>query len=265
MDLMKELKNHTFVVCAYKESQFLEECIKSLENQTVKSNIIMVTSTPNDYIKKVAKKNNIELYINGGEKGIGQDWNFGVSKTLTKYVTVAHQDDIYNSNYLEEIAKGINKDKEFIIAFGDYREIKNGKIIPLTKNLKIKKILLSRLMKNGNSKRAKKFALKFGSAICCPCVTINTDITGKKPYITNFKCDLDWETWYEFSKTDYDFLYIDKELMCHRIHEDSETSNLIENNVRLQEDYEMLKKFWPKPIARIIMIFYKEAIKTNNS
>ena len=42
---MREFKNHTFVICAYKESKYLEECIKSLINQTVKSNIIMTTST----------------------------------------------------------------------------------------------------------------------------------------------------------------------------------------------------------------------------
>ena len=33
---------HTFVICAYKESAFLEECIESLEEQTVTSTIIMV-------------------------------------------------------------------------------------------------------------------------------------------------------------------------------------------------------------------------------
>ena len=51
--------------------------------------------------------------------------------------------------------------------------------------------------------------------------------------------------------------------MCHRIHEESETSNLIQNNVRLEEDFEMFKKFWPTPIARILMKFYKSAVKTN--
>ncbi len=260
---MREFKDHTFVVCAYKESQYLEECIKSLENQTIKSNIIIATSTPNDYIKKIAKRYNIDLYINEGESGIGQDWNFGVSKTKTKYVTVAHQDDIYNSNYLEEIVNRIKDNNEFIIAFGDYREIKNGEIIPLTQNLKIKKFLLSKLRKHPNSKRAKNFALKFGSAICCPCVTVNTDVASRTPYKINFKCDLDWETWYEFSKLDYAFLYINKDLMCHRIHEESETSNLIQNNVRLEEDFEMFKKFWPTPIARILMKFYKSAVKTN--
>lgn len=261
---MIKFKNHTFVICAYKESKYLEECIKSLENQRVKSNIIMITSTPNDYITNMAKKHKLQLYINNGKSGIGEDWNFGVSKTNTDYVTIAHQDDIYNENYIEEIVKKIENGNDFVIAFGDYEEIKEGKVIPLTNNLKIKKILQKPLIKYGDKMWAKKFALKFGSAICCPCVTINTKIVGKKPYKTEFKCDLDWDTWLEFSKIEGRFLYINKPLMKHRIHKESETSNLIENNTRLNEDYEMLNKLWPKPIAKIVMHFYKNAIKTNS-
>ena len=56
---MREFKNHTFVICAYKESQYLEECIKSVLNQNVKSNVIISTSTPNEYINNLAKKYDI--------------------------------------------------------------------------------------------------------------------------------------------------------------------------------------------------------------
>ena len=122
---MKEYKNHTFAICAYKESQYLEECIKSLQNQTVKSNIIMATSTPNEHIKKLAEKYKIELFINNGEKGIGQDWNFAVSNTKTDYVTIAHQDDVYCENYLEEIVNKLEKGKDFLIAFSDYKDRKS--------------------------------------------------------------------------------------------------------------------------------------------
>ena len=59
------------------------------------------------------------------------------------------------------------------------------------------------------------------------------------------------------------FLYISKPLMQHRIHEESETSNLIQNNIRLEEDYIMFKKFWPEWIAKLLMKKYKDAIKTN--
>lgn len=130
---MKEYNNHTFVICAYKESPYLEECIKSIENQTIKSNILMITSTPNEHIKKLALKYGIELFINNGESGIGPDWNFGVSCSKTDLVTIAHQDDIYNKNYLAEIIKGYEKDSNCSIIFGNYREIKNGEIIEKTK------------------------------------------------------------------------------------------------------------------------------------
>ena len=258
---MKEYKNHTFVVTAYKESKYLEECIKSLKNQTVKSNIIMSTSTPNEYINKLAEKYGIELYIN--ERGIGQDWNYGISNVKTDYVTVAHQDDIYKENYLEQIVNYLEKGKDFVIAFTDYREIKNGEEIPLTKNLKIKKILLFPLRFFKKSKFIKRRVLSLGSPICCPSVTVNKKITGENPYKTELKCDLDWDTWDKMTKYKASFLYIPKELMCHRIHEESETSNLIENNIRLEEDLLMLKRYWPNPIAKFIMKFYKKAVKTN--
>ena len=35
---------HTFAVCAYKESPFLEECVRSLVRQTVKSRILIGVS-----------------------------------------------------------------------------------------------------------------------------------------------------------------------------------------------------------------------------
>lgn len=177
---MNEFKNHTFIVCAYKESPYLEECIKSVLNQNVKSNIIIATSTPNEYINNLAKKYNINVFINDGEKGIGQDWNFGVSKTTTDYVTIVHQDDIYNNNYLEEIVKKIEKNKDFSIAFTDYREMKNGKIIKLTKNLKIKKILLFPMRFLRKSKFIRRRIISLGSSICCPSVTLNTKIVREK-------------------------------------------------------------------------------------
>lgn len=261
---MKEFNNHTFVVCAYKQSQYLEECIKSLLTQNVKSNIIISTSTPNEFIQNIANKYKLPLYINTGESGIGQDWNYAANQGKTDFVTVAHQDDIYKPNYLEEIVKKIEKGIDFVIAFTDYREIKQGKEIPLTKNLKIKKILLFPFRIFKKSKFIKRRALSLGSAICCPSVTINKKITGENPYKTELKCDLDWDTWDKMTNYNAKFLYIPKELMLHRIHEESETSNLIENNIRLEEDLLMLKRYWPEPIAKFIMKFYSKAVKTNN-
>lgn len=260
---MKEYKNHTFVICAYKESRYLEKCIESVINQTVKSNIIITTSTPNDYIKEIAGKYNIELYINTGEKGIGQDWNFGVSTAKTDYVTITHQDDIYKENYLEEIVKRLEKNQDFVIAITKYNEIKNDIEIPLNTNLKIKEFLLFPLKFFNKSKICKMFSLAFGNAISCPTVTVNKKIVGDRPYKTELKCSLDWDTWLELTKYKGRYLYIPKYLMSHRIHEESETTSLIENNVRLEEDYIMFKKMWPEFIAKLLMKQYKNSVKTN--
>ena len=53
---MDEFKNHTFVICAYKESPYLEACIRSLKKQTVASAICLATSTPSDYLKNICEK-----------------------------------------------------------------------------------------------------------------------------------------------------------------------------------------------------------------
>lgn len=257
-------KEHTFAICAYKESDFLEECILSVINQTVKSNIIMVTSTKNEYISNLAAKYNIEVYYRDGKPDIQEDWNFAIEKANTKFVTIAHQDDIYFKTYVEELEKNINENNDIII-FTDYVEIKNGEIIPKTNNLKIKETMLLPLRLNvlkGN-KFIRKRILSLGSPICCPAVTYNKQLIGDKIFTSNMKCSLDWDTWYKLSKYKGRFVYINKDLMAHRIHEESETSVSIANNVRQNEDYEMFRKFWPKRIAKLLTKVYSKSLETN--
>ena len=74
------MKKHVFSVCAYKESEYLEDCIKSLVNQTVKSDIIICTSTPNKHIKDIAEKYKLNLYVRNGKSDIRDDWNFAYNK-----------------------------------------------------------------------------------------------------------------------------------------------------------------------------------------
>ena len=99
---MKENSIHTFVICAYKEQPYLDECVKSLKNQTLKSKIIISTSTPNDFIKSVAKKYSVDLAINTKTKGHINDFCFAYDQANTKYVTLCHQDDIY-SDFAEKM------------------------------------------------------------------------------------------------------------------------------------------------------------------
>ncbi len=120
------MNQHTYVICAYKESPFLEECIRSLKAQTVQSEIIMATSTPNDYIRSLADEYEIPLFVNSGPGGITQDWNFGYAQTNTPYVTIAHQDDIYLEHYTERMLAAMQRADRPLIYFTDYGELRNG-------------------------------------------------------------------------------------------------------------------------------------------
>ena len=91
---------HTFVVLAYKESEYLEDCIKSVLNQKYSSKVVIATSTPNDFIKNIANKYSLKILVNPNPgQGIGYDFDFAISCGKTKLTTVAHQDDIYDYEY----------------------------------------------------------------------------------------------------------------------------------------------------------------------
>lgn len=258
---------HTFVVLAYKESEYLEQCIKSVLNQKYKSNVVIATSTPNKYISKMAKKYQLQLIENPNPgKGIGYDFDFAISCGKTKLVTVAHQDDIYDYNYAKEVVEHYQKYKDTLIIHTGYYEIKNKEKVYSNTNLNIKKILLFplRLKFLSGIKFIKRMPLRFGCAICCPSVTFLKEKTGSKIFQSDMKCDIDWLAWERLSKEKGKFIYIKKPLMGHRIHEESTTTEIIKENIRTKEDYQMFCKFWPKLIAKFINHFYQNSEKSND-
>ena len=256
---------HTFVICAYKKSEYLEECIKSLINQEVKSHIIMVTSTPNEYISSMAEKYDIPLFVNEGEGGITQDWNFGLSKVKTKLATIAHQDDIYESEYTSMFLKELKGSKKPLIVFSDYGEIRNGEKTTDVSMLRIKKMMMLplrvRLFKG--SRFVRRRVLSMGDPICCPSVMFAMKNMELPIFANNYTCAEDWEAWEKISRMKGDFIYVPKPLMYHRIHEESTTTKTLEAGGRIQENYEMFCKFWPKPIARVINKQYTKSEDSN--
>lgn len=259
---------HTFVVLAYKESIYLEECIKSVLNQKNKSKVVIATSTPNDYIKKIANKYHLDVIVNPNPgKGIGYDFDFAISCGNTELVTVAHQDDIYDCEYSSEVIKYYKKNKKSLIVFSDYYEIRDTGITHSNINLKIKRILLLPLKNKwlSSKKIGKRLALCFGCSICCPAVTfVKNNINDDDVFKCNFVCDIDWYAWEKLSKKHGKFTYISKRLMGHRIHEESTTTEIISERIRTKEDLIMYKKFWPDFIANILNKLYVKSEASNS-
>ncbi len=262
----KDNSLHTFVVLAYKESPYLESCIKSVLGQDYPSKVIIATSTPNQFIKKIAKKYRLEIKINTGKTGIGADFDFALKAGETELVTIAHQDDIYDPGYSQVVVDAFQKYPKSLIIFPDYYEIrKEGKVEHNTL-LDVKHFLLWPLrLTSGKSKFMKRMTLRFGDPIGCPAVTFNTKKIKPPLFDNEMKNDVDWHAWEVLSKQPGNFTFIDQKLMGHRIHAESATTENIQDQTRTKEDYQILKRFWPDWIARKIAKLDARSEKSNQA
>lgn len=258
--------DHSFAVCAYGKSPYLDSCLHSLSGQTVRTNLFVSTSTPNAHIEEVAQKYGIPLFVNEGAPSISHDWNCAVSHCSTPLVTIAHQDDVYLPQFAERTIEALNSAERPLISFTDYGELRGDRNVDVSRLLSVKRMLLSPLKLRclKSSRLVRRRALSVGSPICCPSVTYCLDNLPDPLFLDNMRCDLDWEAWERFSKLRGDFLYIPQLLMRHRIHGDSETTALIVDETRSREDLVMLQKFWPRWMARAINRFYRTSQDSNS-
>ena len=264
---------HTFVICAYRNSPFLEECIKSLLAQHYLSQILLVTSTPSANLKDICDRYNIKYLVRKGTPGIADDWNFAYNSVKTEYMTIVHQDYIYFPDYAIRMLESMQLDKKSLIGFCNYSELKGNRLTENSINLRIKRFLLRPIRERNKASmcKYKRRALRFGNAICCPSVIYHKSridelltFSGKESlFQVHLRSDLDWEAWEWLSKEVGSFVYVQDNLMAHRIHEKSETTVTIRGGIRQTEDQEMFKKFWPTPVARLLTVLYSKSEKGN--
>ncbi|MEE3460945.1 MAG: glycosyltransferase family 2 protein [Lachnospiraceae bacterium] len=255
----------TFVVCAYKECRYLDRSVRALVRQTVKPHAVIIsTSTPNEFIDKVALKYGLEVRVNphGGQI---EDYNFALKQADTELVMLAHQDDILSRRFAEKVIKALNHAKDPIIAFTDYKEMHNDKVDDSQSlMIKIKKILLLPLKssKLSYTNFGKRLALRFGDPITHPSVVNVMKKIPEDPFKKDFHACMDYDLWERLSKVQGSFVYVDRILLHHRMNNDNQSAKLIKgSNDRYDEELDIFCRFWPKPIAKFIMKFYKSAYK----
>ena len=256
-------KDHSFIICAFRESPYLEQCILSLKNQLVPTAAAISTSTPNEHIRSLAEKYGLEVFVNAGEKGIAGDWNFALSCAKTPLVTLAHQDDIYLPEYTAEMLRGMNAVSAPLLFSSNYGEKRGEEEVYSNRLLNVKKLLRLPMRLFPGKKWARRMSLAFGDSICCPSVTYVSALMKRFPFEAGLKAGLDWQEWEKLSRLEGSFAYSNKPLMLHRIHAESETSRVIENTGRSSEDLEMFRRFWPEPVAKALSRLYAGSEKSN--
>lgn len=258
-------KEHTFVLCAYGENPYLEDCIRSILAQSVLGGVMIATSTPNDTLRQLSARYSIPLYVNPTHTGIGSDWNFAYSVAKTPLVTICHQDDWYHPDFLKETLSAIGHRQTPILIFTDYNEDRAGDLVQNQRNLRIKRMMEAPLRFRPFQKSVfvRRRILALGDPICCPAVTLNKTVVQEPPFRETYRSCLDWDAWERLSKRKGDFVYCPKRLMNHRIWPGSTTTECIQENSRTKEELEILRRFWPPFAASVVSRLYATAQTSN--
>ena len=254
-----------FVIPAYGESPFLEDCVKSLLLQTMPINIVIATSTPNAIIRTVAEKYQLLLIENNIRASIADDWTFALSADKSsEMVVLAHQDDLYTTTYAEEVMAFYVRNKGVGIIFTDSYELIGSRLARFNKRELVKKLL--RIIAfcgvdHINTTMRYRLLLGFGCPIPCPSVIFSRYVCESFRFDSHFTVNLDWAAWTKLAYLKTSIGYIRKPLIIHRIHDKAQTQAAIQDSSRSKEDNQMFCQFWPKPIATILSLIYKLGYK----
>ena len=255
------MKPHTFAVCAYRDSPYLEACIRSLKGQSVPSDIILCTSTPSPYIMDMADKYGVPVHVREGKSSIMDDWNFAYHMADSSLVTIAHQDDLYQKDYGKLLLESWKRYPDMTLFTGGYTVVKGDTLVKFEKVEFVKRFLRLplRLRSLSHLRAVKRSALLFGNSICCPACTYNKELLGEPLFDSPYHFALDWDTLWKLAGRDGRFICIEWPVMYYRVHEEATTKACIRDNRRAREEAEMFAKIWPKPVVKFLMHFYRKA------
>lgn len=251
--------DHAFVAPAYGDSPFLGECLRSLRTQSVRSRICIATSTPSDYIASVAREYDVEVMINPRREGIATDWNFAFNAVGARWVTLAHQDDVYYPRFLERTLELFDRSRTGSLCFTGYAEIDDECRPKSSKISKVKHLI--QLTALGSEEPIQGWRLRmmlaFGNTLPCSSVTYDRDRLGSFKFSDNYASNLDWDAWLRLAARGDVFLHTHERLIGRRHNSLTETSRLIKDGRRRAEDVDMFRRIWPRPMSDVIAQAYR--------
>ncbi len=253
------MDDHCFMVVAFGDSPFLVDCLTSLKSQTRASRICVATSTPSNHIIRVAARFDAPVIVNFGGASIADDWNFALDVADARYVTLAHQDDVYFPTFTARSLEALGALASSVFCFTGYREIADDgsprhSKISIVKHLLDRAILGRRTRVGGARLRA---FLSLGNPLACSSVTFDCQRVGAFAFSNEYRSNLDWDAWLRLLSAGGVFARLPDKLVGRRHNLLTATSRLIREGVRQDEDLALFRRLWPSPVGEIIAQTYK--------
>jgi hypothetical protein len=244
---------------AYGDSPFLAPALASLRAQSAASSILVTTSTPSPFIEAAAAAAAAPLVINPQPAGIAADWNFALGASGARYVTLAHQDDVYYPEFLARSLALLGANPAGCLAFTGYVEIgDDGRRVRSRTSLvkhALEQVILGAAAAPGPA-RLRAF-LAFGNPLPCSSVTFDRQRLGDFAFSADFRSNLDWDAWLRLLDAGAVFVRTSERLVGRRHNRLTATSALTREGVRRREDLILFRRLWPRPAADLIALAYK--------
>ncbi len=253
------MTSHSFAVLAHGDSPYLEDCLSSLQRQTVRSDAYISTATPSPFLERAAARHGLPLRVRAGEPGMAADWSAAYALCRTPYLTLAHQDDLYHPRYAEACLAAAARRPDCLIAFTGYDELAGERTVRWSLNMAVKRLIAALAFRGGpalTAPRRKRALLSWGCAIPCPSVMFHKGRIGDFSFSPDYRVNLDWDAWARLAARDGAFCRVPGRLMTHRRHAATATAAAIGQGRRRQEDLSMFRRFWPGPLAAAIARLY---------
>ncbi len=220
--------------------------------------MLITTSTPSAFIDAVAQEYAVPVLVNGGQSGIAGDWNFALGATGARWVTLAHQDDVYRPRFLER-SLALLRSSQGVMCFTSYQEIDDEGRDTSSKISKVTHLLEWATL-GGRTvitpARMRAF-LSMGDPLPCSSVTFDRARLGDFAFSDDYKCNLDWDAWVRLLEQGRLCVRVPERLVGRRHNPLTATSRLIREGVRQREDLRMFRRLWPSPLAEAIALAYR--------
>jgi teichuronic acid biosynthesis glycosyltransferase TuaG len=231
----------SIITPVYNCEEFLEECIQSVLNQTLKDwELILIDDCSTDFSSRIINKyvaidSRIKSYSYNKNVGAGVARNKGIEISRERFIAFLDSDDYWHKNKLKlQIEYMIRKNIDF--SYTNFFE--------LDKEDKASKIILS-------PKSVNSFSLLFNNYIKTLTAIYDTKRIGKI-YMPNYRKRQDWGLWFNIlNKTNKAFLFTEP-LAYYR----TSNTSLSKNKIKLvKENFNFYRFFLKKNIlASVIMM-----------
>lgn len=259
--------DHAFCIPAYGNSPWLSDCIASLKRQQAgSSRIVVITSTPSGELSRVTQDAGVPLIETGQRPGIDSDWNFALTATDARFVTIAHQDDVYAPDFSVRTRDAFLRHQNALLVMTGYAEHTPAGKRPPNRNMRVKSILSEWAFLGREaiaSRSARRRLLCLGNPVCCPSVTFDRARIPDFRFNGGYRTNLDWDAWIRLADEPGSFVYLREPLVSKGIHADSETTATIASSAREAEDRQLFERFWPGPVVAALMKIYRKSYAAN--